>query len=81
MLIHLENDAARLLHLSPRTLQRYRKNGDGPKFVRRGRRGIGYTHEAIENWIAQHNHASTAAENAAAEKRDSHGDAGLHHGG
>ena len=80
MLIHLENDAARLLHLSPRTLQRYRKNGDGPKFVRRGRRGIGYTHEAIADWISQRTYPSTAAENAAAEKRDSHGDAGLHHG-
>lgn len=80
MLIHLENDAARLLHLSPRTLQRYRQTGVGPKFVRRGRRGIGYTHEAIENWIAQHTHASIAAERASA-KQDSHGDAGLHHGG
>lgn len=80
MVIHLEKDAARLLHLSPRTLQRYRKDRGGPRFVRRGRRGIGYTDAAIENWIAQHTHASIAAECAAA-KRDSRGNAGLHHGG
>ena len=37
MVIHLEKDAARILKLHPRTLQRYRKDGTGPKFVRRGR--------------------------------------------
>jgi predicted DNA-binding transcriptional regulator AlpA len=81
VLIHLENDAARLLHLSPRTLQRYRKDGCGPKFVRRGRRGLGYTHEAIADWIAEHTHTSIAGEYAVAEKRDNHGDAGLHQSG
>jgi len=56
LLIHVEQDAARILHLSPRTLQRYRKDGCGPKFVRRGKRFVGYTDEAIVDWIAQHTH-------------------------
>jgi len=81
LLIHVEQDAARILHLSPRTLQRYRKDGCGPKFVRRGKRFVGYTDEAIVDWIAQHTHASIAGECAAAEKRDSHGEAGLNQGG
>jgi len=78
VVIHLEKDAARILKLHPRTLQRYRKDGTGPKFVRRGMRGIGYTDEALADWVAQHTHASLAAEYAAAGKRGS-GEAGARH--
>jgi predicted DNA-binding transcriptional regulator AlpA len=81
VILHREQEAARLLGLSARTLQRFRKDGCGPQFIRRGRRGIGYTDEAIVDWIAQHTHASIAGECAAAEKRDSHGEAGLNQGG
>ena len=80
MLIHLEKDAARILHLSRRSLQRFRKTGVGPKFVRRGMRGIGYTDQALMDWISQRTYASAAAECAAA-KQDGHGEAGPHHAG
>jgi hypothetical protein len=73
VLIHLEKDAARLLHISPRTLQRYRQTGVGPKFVRRGMRGIGYTDQALTDWISQRTYPSVAAERASA-KQNSHGD-------
>ena len=33
-----EHEAAELLRISPRTLQRWRLTGDGPVFVRAGRR-------------------------------------------
>jgi hypothetical protein len=56
-------------------MQRYRKDGTGPKFVRRGRRGIGYTDEALADWVAQHTHASLAAEYAS--NRNSGNDTGL----
>jgi hypothetical protein len=81
VLIHLEKDAARILHLSPRTLQRFRKDGSGPRFIRRGKRFIGYTDQALADWIERRTYPSIPAECAAAKKRDSHGDAGLHQSG
>ena len=80
VILHCEQEAARLLGLSARTLQRFRKDGCGPQFIRRGRRFVGYSDQALTDWISQRTYPSIAAECAAA-KRDSHGDAGLNHGG
>ena len=80
VILHREQEAARLLGLSARTLQRFRKDGCGPQFIRRGRRFVGYSDQALTDWISQRTYPSIAAECAAA-KRDSHGDAGLHHSG
>lgn len=80
VILHREQEAARLLGLSARTLQRFRKDGCGPQFIRRGRRFVGYSDQALTDWISQRTYPSIAAECAAA-KRDSHGDAGLNQGG
>jgi hypothetical protein len=46
-----QNEAAALLHLSPRTLQRRRADRSGPPFVRLGRR-ICYRAADLEMWVA-----------------------------
>lgn len=44
-------DAAGLLDLSPRTLERWRQTGRGPKFLRFGTR-VRYRIQDIEDWIS-----------------------------
>jgi hypothetical protein len=45
-----ECEAAALLRLSPRTLQAWRARGEGPPFIRLGRRRIGYDPRDLETW-------------------------------
>ena len=57
-------EAARLLRVSPRTLERHRVAGTGPRFVKVGRRVL-YRQTDVEDWTAANTFASTAeAENA-----------------
>lgn len=44
-------EAAERLRLSPRTLDRWRISGDGPPFVRLGRRAVAYRVADLEQWI------------------------------
>lgn len=48
-----ERDAAELLSVRPATLRRWRWAGDGPAFVRIGRRAIRYAPAALSDFIAQ----------------------------
>lgn len=48
-----ENEAARRLGVSPRTLQRWRDEGDGPAFVRLGARRVGYRPADLDAWVAE----------------------------
>jgi hypothetical protein len=59
--IHDTPSAAKRLHpkLSPRTMERWRQCGQGPRFVRVGRR-IGYTDEALEEYLGASTHQHTA---------------------
>ena len=57
-----EDDVARRLGVSARTLVRWRTTGDGPAFVRLGARRIGYRAGDIEAWAAGRTFASRAAE-------------------
>jgi predicted site-specific integrase-resolvase len=59
-IVYTTADAAPKLHpnLSPRTLERWRRNGTGPKFVQIGRR-VGYTDEAIEDFKRQQTRTHT----------------------
>ena len=52
--IYTTEEAARRLHpdLSPRTLERWRIAGRGPRFVKVGRR-CGYTAAAIADWLQE----------------------------
>ena len=43
-------EAAAYLHLSPRTLERYRVTGEGPRFLKLGRRVL-YRRADLDTWI------------------------------
>ncbi len=53
-----QTEAAELLRISPRTLERYRVAGSGPRFVKAGRRVI-YRSSDIEAWTEANTFAST----------------------
>ncbi len=52
-------EAAHYTRLSPRTLERKRLDGTGPRFTKAGRRVI-YSRKAIEEWLAKHTFRSTS---------------------
>jgi predicted DNA-binding transcriptional regulator AlpA len=52
--------AARLLGLSPRTLERHRLAGTGPRYIVLGRRLVRYRLMDIEAWIAANGRHSTS---------------------
>jgi predicted DNA-binding transcriptional regulator AlpA len=58
-------EAAALLRLSERTLERHRLSGSGPKFVRLGRR-VFYRRDALGAWIAECTCRSTSEADARA---------------
>jgi predicted DNA-binding transcriptional regulator AlpA len=49
----MEDQAARLLSVSPRTLQAWRSEDRGPPYVRVGR-SVRYLYAALLQWIADH---------------------------
>ena len=60
-----QEEAAKVLRLSGRTLERHRWSGTGPRFVKMGRR-IFYRPEDIEDYTAERTFSSTAEADAAA---------------
>ena len=54
-----QDEAAKLLRISPRTLERYRVAGSGPRFVKAGRRVL-YRHADLETWTEANTFASTS---------------------
>ena len=56
-----QSDAAKLLRLSERTLERLRVTGGGPKFVKAGR-SVRYREADLEAWIAARVINSTSEE-------------------
>jgi predicted DNA-binding transcriptional regulator AlpA len=59
-----QREAATLLHLSERTLERFRVSGTGPRFVRLGR-SVRYCLTDIEAFIASRTVGSTSERPAA----------------
>ena len=57
-----ERVAAEFIGSSPRTLQRWRGTGEGPGYVRLGKRRVAYTRAELLNWLAGRRHTSTSAE-------------------
>jgi excisionase family DNA binding protein len=51
--------AAELLHLSSRTLERKRCDGTGPRFHKLGRRVV-YQRDEIDAWVEQNGFGSTS---------------------
>jgi predicted DNA-binding transcriptional regulator AlpA len=57
----LSNDeAARFLGLSPRTLPGMRRRGDGPPFIRLGVRRLGYLESDLQKWVESQRRRSTS---------------------
>ncbi len=54
-------EAARLLNVSPRTLEAWRWNGQGPEFVKLGAKAIRYRSCDLHAWVSAQRFASTAA--------------------
>lgn len=52
-------EAARTLRLSPRTLERHRLTGTGPKFIKLGRRVL-YRRADLDAWTASNTYSSTS---------------------
>ena len=55
----IQEEAAKLLRLSPRTLERQRLDGTGPKFVKLGRRVL-YRASDLEAWLQNRTFQSTS---------------------
>ncbi len=52
-------EAARYLRLSPRTLERYRVTGEGPEFIKMGRR-VFYEQHKLDEWLETRRRRSTS---------------------
>jgi excisionase family DNA binding protein len=60
-----QSEAAELLRLSQRTLERLRISGTGPKFVRIGKtKAVRYRPTDVEDWLAAKLVSSTSEEAA-----------------
>jgi predicted DNA-binding transcriptional regulator AlpA len=55
------SEAARLLCLSPRSLEGYRVRGGGPPFYRVGKRSVRYEEGEVIEWAMRERLASTSA--------------------
>ncbi|MFH5948386.1 helix-turn-helix transcriptional regulator [Roseomonas xinghualingensis] len=53
--------------VSPRTLQRWRRTGEGPRFIRAGARCVRYAEAEVIRWEARNSYDHRAAELAKAE--------------
>jgi predicted DNA-binding transcriptional regulator AlpA len=55
-----EHRAAELLGLSVRTLQRFRVEGRGPRFLKLGRKRVAYSETEIAAWLQSCQRESTS---------------------
>jgi hypothetical protein len=68
-LVATEEEAARMLRLSVRTMQRLRLDGDGPRFVRLTGRRIGYAIGDLQAWVRARSVASTSEATVGSDRR------------
>ena len=59
-----QSEAADLLHVSVRSLERWRLAGTGPRFHKAGRRVL-YLRSEVERWLMENQFSSTSEERAA----------------
>ena len=57
--LYTPDEAAKFLNSNPRTLERWRTEGNGPRFVKVGRR-VHYRRESLDAWIAKQERSNTA---------------------
>ena len=55
-----EDQAAELLGLSVRTLQRFRVDGRGPRYLKLGRKRVAYSESDLSAWLDQCRRESTS---------------------
>ena len=55
-----EQQAASLLNVNPRTMQKWRIQGGGPRFVRMSRRCIRYWPKDLRDWVQNRIKSSTS---------------------
>ncbi|OUJ17127.1 AlpA family transcriptional regulator [Acetobacter sp. DsW_063] len=55
-----EKQASEFLGISGRTLQNWRRTGDGPSYVQISQRRIGYSLKALRDWVAARSVRSTS---------------------
>ena len=60
-----EHQAAELLGLSVRTLQRFRVEGRGPRYLKLGRKRVAYSETDIAAWVESCRRQSTSANHEA----------------
>lgn len=58
--IHKTPSAARYLNVSPPTLERWRQQGTGPKFIRVGLRGVRYLESDLDAYVEAQRRSSTS---------------------
>ena len=61
-----QKEAADIIHVSVKSLQRWRDAGVGPRFIRAGLRKVLYAESDVLAWLDSRKHASLAAEARAA---------------
>lgn len=59
-----QRQVADLLHISTRTLERLRTEGDGPRYLKAGRRVL-YSESDIEKWLKERTFANASEARAA----------------
>ncbi len=55
-----QREAAKILRLSERSLERFRLSGTGPRFIKAGGRRVLYRMCDIEAWLAERTFSSTS---------------------
>ena len=55
-----DTEVAKLVGLAPITMRKLRCSGDGPPFIRCGRRAVRYYLDEVERWIDSNRFRSTA---------------------
>jgi len=61
-LVLTEDEAAELLRVKRYTMRKWRRDGNGPRFIRCGGRLVRYTKNDLNSWLATHNFQSNAHE-------------------
>jgi predicted DNA-binding transcriptional regulator AlpA len=61
-----ETEAAKVLGISPRSLQQYRLDGKGPPYIQIMDRRIGYDREEVKAWAKARTRRSTSDKGKAA---------------
>jgi hypothetical protein len=59
---------ATMLRVTTRTTMRWRRDGDGPAYVRCGARRLLYSRKAVDEWLSRRCFAHRAAETVASLK-------------